>query len=141
MFLRIGLCVSINYNMEMFKILGECKLSIQTSPTCKLVMKRALCVWIILQIRLNPSVLAWVTPVTQHFSDLYCTFMKCSWEQWLQVTAVYTLYNKIIQFVVSNAWVQTQRKWFISLVPLVNQKNIVVNVSSTLEITFFYSFP
>ena len=85
----------------------------------------------------NPSVLAWVTPVTQHFSNFYCTFMKCSWEQWLQVAAVYTLYNKIIQFLVSNAWIQMQRKWFISLGALVNQKIIVVNVCSTVEITFF----
>ena len=27
---------------------------------------------------LNPSVLAWVTPVNQHFSNFYCTFMKDS---------------------------------------------------------------
>ena len=36
----IALCVFINYNMEMLKILGEYKLSIQNSLTCKFVKKR-----------------------------------------------------------------------------------------------------
>ena len=36
---RIALCVLINYNMEMFKILGEHKLSIQNSVTSKFAFK------------------------------------------------------------------------------------------------------
>ena len=63
----------------------------------------------------NPSVLAWVTPVNQHFSNFYCTFMKDSRKLWLQIPALYILQNKWIRFLVWNVWIQMQRKRFISV--------------------------
>ena len=40
MCIRIVMCVFINYHLKIFKIFGECTLSIQNPVTCKCVMKK-----------------------------------------------------------------------------------------------------